>query len=103
VASKITGFGWTGRDASGKEGLMKLSVKGFFLAGGILWAASVFIMTLMAMAGYGSMSGLMAIKCYYLGYRVSFFGGIVGAIWGFFDSGIACAIFAALYNKFAGE
>lgn len=82
---------------------MKLSVKGFFLAGGILWAASMFVLTLMALRGYGSMSGLMVIKYYYLGYNVSLLGSIVGAIWGFFDAGIACAIFAALYNKFAGE
>ncbi len=49
------------------------------------------------------MSALMGIKSYYLGYSVSAIGSIIGAIWGFFDCGIGCAIFAALYNKFAAK
>jgi hypothetical protein len=28
-------------------------------------------------------------------------GSLIGAVYGFFDAGIGCAVFAVLYNKFA--
>jgi hypothetical protein len=38
----------------------------------------------------------------YYGYTVSWFGAIVGTIWGFFDGLIGGAVFALLYNKLCG-
>ena len=35
----------------------------------------------------------------YIGYSFTPMGSIIGAVWGFFDWGIAGAIFAWLYNK----
>jgi len=86
---------------TGKEAEMKLDVKGFALAGGILWGASVFLITWMKIIGYGS--ALDVIKSYYIGYSVTPLGSIIGAVYGFFDFGIACAIFALLYNKLAKQ
>jgi hypothetical protein len=78
---------------------MKLNVKGFFLAGGILWAASMFILTWFSIWGYGSDTAASMAKSYYIGYDVTPLGSIIGAVYGFFDAGIGCAIFAAIYNK----
>jgi hypothetical protein len=83
--------------------MMKLNVKAFALAGGIIWGASMFVLTWLALWGYGSMDAAGMAKSYYIGYSVSPIGSIIGAVYGFFDMGIACAIFALLYNKFAGR
>jgi hypothetical protein len=82
---------------------MKLSVKGFALAGGIMWAAWLFILTWMSLWGYGGVDALSVVKSYYIGYSVSPIGSVIGAVYGFFDMGIGCAIFALLYNKFAAR
>jgi len=80
---------------------MKLDVKGFALAGGILWGLSVFTITWLKIAGYGS--ALEVIKSYYLGYTVTPLGSAIGAVYGFFDAGIGCLLFAILYNKLSKE
>ncbi len=82
-----------------KEGKMKLSVKAFALAGGILWGLAVFILTWLKIMGYGG--ELTLIKSYYIGYSVTPLGSVIGAVYGFFDAGIGCAIFVLLYNKLA--
>ncbi|MFC1576825.1 bacteriophage holin [Candidatus Omnitrophota bacterium] len=79
---------------------MKLDVKAFALAGGILWGASLFILTWMEIAGYGSAGAASLVKSYYIGYSVSPLGSVIGAVYGFFDAGIGCVIFALIYNKF---
>ena len=84
-----------------KEVEMKLDVKGFALAGGILWGASVFLITWMKILGYGATLDL--IKSYYIGYSVTPLGSLIGAVYGFFDLGVGCLIFALLYNKLAKE
>ena len=78
---------------------MKLNVKAFGLAGGIIWSASIFILTWLGIWGYGSMNAASMARAYYIGYSVSPAGSIIGAIYGFFDAGIGCALFALLYNR----
>ena len=39
----------------------------------------------------------------YIGYAPSFFGGIIGGLWGFFDGLIGAAAFAWLYNRMAAR
>ncbi len=78
---------------------MKLDVKAFGLAGGILWGASIFLLTWLGMLGYGSPEAADIAKAYYVGYSVTPLGSVIGAVYGFFDAGIACVIFAFLYNK----
>ena len=79
---------------------MKLNVKAFGLAGGILWGASVFALTWLSIAGYGSQDTAEIAKAYYIGYSLTPIGSLIGAVYGFFDAGIACILFALLYNKF---
>ena len=79
--------------------MLKLDIKAFSLAGGILWSAGVFIMGLSAM-GCGYCYKFVAwLGNFYLGYSASVVGSIIGAVWAFVDAGIGCAIFAWLYNK----
>jgi hypothetical protein len=40
---------------------------------------------------------------FYFGYTYSWFGGIIGLIWGFVDGLICGGIFAWLYNKLAAS
>ena len=82
---------------------MKLNVKAFALAGGILWGASMFILTWLGIWGYGSAEAAEIARSYYLGYAVTPIGSLIGAVYGFFDAGIGCAIFVLLYNKLAGS
>ena len=82
---------------------MKLNVKAFAFAGGILWGASMFILTWLTMRGYGNIDAASIVKSYYIGYTVSPIGSVIGAIYGFFDAGICLAIFALIYNKLAGK
>ena len=79
---------------------MKLDVKAFGLAGGTLWGASMFALTWVGILGYGSLNAASIAKTYYIGYSVTPVGSIVGAVYGFFDAGIGCALLALLYNKF---
>jgi len=77
----------------------KLNVKAFALAGGILWGASMFILTWLEIAGYGSVVASIMVKSYYIGYSVTPIGSVIGAVYGFVDAGIGCGIFALIYNK----
>lgn len=81
---------------------MKLNVKAFGLACGIIWGASLFCFGLLAMVAPGYCADFVhAIGSKYLGYNISFIGSIIGAVWGFIDAGIGGAILAWLYNKLA--
>jgi len=82
----------------------QLNVKAFALTGGILWGLGVFIMTWWVMMFTGNTGDPTIIgKMYYIGYSISPIGSVIGAVYGFFDVGIFCAIFALLYNKIAGK
>jgi len=82
---------------------MKLNVKAFALAGGILWGSSMFVLTWFSIWGYGSIEAASVAKSYYIGYTVSPVGSLLGAVYGFLDVGIGTAIFALLYNKLTGK
>jgi hypothetical protein len=78
---------------------MRLNVAAFGLAGGILWSAGMFVLTWLGISGYGSLNAASIAKAYYVGYSVSPAGSIIGAIYGFFDAGMGCALLALLYNR----
>lgn len=78
---------------------MKLDVKAFALTGGIIWSASIFVLTWLGILGYGNVDAAAIARSYYIGYSVTPAGSILGAIYGFFDAGIACLLFALMYNK----
>lgn len=80
---------------------MKLSVKALGLSLGILWAASLVIMGIVAILvpDYG-LNFVNAVGTKYIGYAATAPGIIIGAVWGFVDAGIGGVVLAWLYNKF---
>lgn len=82
---------------------MKLNVKALALACGIVWGLSVFLLTYWYLIfGHPGLT-LDKLRNIYFGYSVTWFGGIVGLIWGFIDGFIGGAFLAWLYNKFTKE
>jgi len=78
---------------------MALDIKGFAIAGGVLWAIYMFLMALISGATDYGIGFVYALGNLYVGYQPGILGAIVGAIYGFTDAAIGCAIFAWLYNK----
>jgi hypothetical protein len=79
---------------------MKLNVKAFGLACGIIWGGLMLILGLGAMMGWGE-DVVNFISRIYVGYQASFLGAMIGLIWGFVDAFVGGVIFAWLYNKLA--
>jgi len=80
---------------------MQINTRACALAGGVLWAGALFFLALTAQWwGWGD-TWVQVLSDLYLGYAPGFVGGIIGAVWGFFDLLIGCALFARLYNMFA--
>ncbi len=83
---------------------MKFKPTALGLALGTLWGVSVLIMTwVIVLEGRHHGHTLITLSNFYLGYTVSYLGGIVGLVWGFVDGYIGGHIFAMLYNRFAKE
>ena len=80
----------------------KLNVKAFALACGILWALGVLILTWYLILLEGASDDKLFLGRFYLGYRVTPVGSLIGMVWAFFDAGVGGAIFAWLYNKLLG-
>ena len=80
---------------------MKLDVKAFGLACGILWAVAYAFLAVLTMTnGYGSEITTFLAK-YYLGSGATPQGVVIGAVWAFADAGIGGIVRAWLYNKLA--
>ena len=82
---------------------MKLNVKAFALTCGIIWGAGLFLLTWWIISFEGVTGDVTLIGRLYKGYRISPLGSIIGLIWAFADGLIGGAVFAWLYNLFAGR
>ncbi len=83
---------------------MKLNLKAFALACGLLWGVGVFIMAwwlilLEGMPAEGVPPDPTALGRIYIGFSISPLGSVIGLLWGFVDGAIGGAIFAWLYNR----
>ena len=81
-----------------KEKAMPLSVGGFGVALGLVWAISMLFAGWVSIYGWGSLF-VNTMSSVYIGYVPSFGGGIVGAIWGFVDGFIGGVLLAFFYNR----
>lgn len=81
---------------------MRLNVKAFALAGGIVWGAAIMLLTFWILIRGSSGLTLAKLSNVYLGYSVSVAGAFIGLVWGFIDGLIGGALFAWLYNKLSG-
>ncbi|HEQ98755.1 MAG TPA: hypothetical protein ENO22_05375 [candidate division Zixibacteria bacterium] len=82
---------------------MRLNVKAFALACGLIWGLGLMAITWWVILFEGATRDLMALGHVYRGFNVSPLGSVFGLIWGFFDGLIGGAIFAWLYNLIAGQ
>lgn len=79
---------------------MKLNAWGLGLAGGILWAAALFITTWISLfTGYASL-WLTVMMDMYPGFDISVPGSFIGLAYGFIDGFIGLFLLAWLYNHF---
>jgi hypothetical protein len=83
------------------EVVMKLNVKAFALAFGLIWGLGLFLLTWWVIGFEGSTHEMTLIGHIYRGYNISPGGSVLGLIWGFADGFVGGAIFAWLYNAIA--
>lgn len=81
---------------------MKLNVKAFALALGLIWGVGLFLLTWWIIAFEGSTGEPTLIGMVYRGYTISPLGSVIGLVWGLPDGLIGGAIFAWLYNLLVG-
>ncbi|PIR97900.1 MAG: hypothetical protein COT89_02410 [Candidatus Colwellbacteria bacterium CG10_big_fil_rev_8_21_14_0_10_42_22] len=85
---------------------MKLNPKAFGLACGSIWGALMALMTIINLIPmFGGYAGemLLVFAGIYPGYTISWFGVLIGAIYGFIDAFIGGWLFVWVYNKFDKE
>jgi len=82
-----------------KEKPAKFNVLGLALGVGIYWGLSMVIAGWTSIFGWGN-AFVDVMASIYIGYEISFIGGIIGGIWGFVDGFIAGAVVAFFYNVF---
>lgn len=80
---------------------MKLRVRAFGLATGVVAGLFVFILTLVSL-WFGRGETIDALVVPFPGFSRSVGGAIMGLIWGFVDGFIGGALLAWLYNRFVG-
>lgn len=78
---------------------MKLCIKAFALAVGLLWGIGLFCLTWWIIYFDGPTGDRTTIGRVYRGYNISPIGSLFGLVWGFFDGFCGGVIFAWLYNK----
>jgi fermentation-respiration switch protein FrsA (DUF1100 family) len=77
---------------------MKLNVKAFALACGIVWGLGVFMLAWWIMLFEGATGEPTLIGQVYRGFNISPLGSVIGLAWALVDGTIAGAIVAWLYN-----
>lgn len=77
---------------------MKLNVKAFGLACGLIWGIGLFVLTWWIIAFEGPTGEITFIGRVYRGYSITASGSLLGLAWGFADGLIGGVIFAWLYN-----
>ncbi|HUX32558.1 MAG TPA: bacteriophage holin [Gemmatimonadaceae bacterium] len=82
---------------------MKLNVKAFGMACGLMWGLTLFIATWWVIMRTGASGSPTMIGRVYIGYTVSTVGSFIGLAWGLVDGWIGGMIFAWLYNWFVDK
>lgn len=78
---------------------MKLDLKAFSLACGILWGSALFLVTWWIILLDGASGNPTWLGLVYRGYNISALGSLIGFAWGFVDGLIGGAVLAWLYNR----
>ena len=80
---------------------MKLNVKAFALASGLIWGFGMFFLTWWLIILEGNTPAPCLLNRMYPGYTFTPVGSIIGLVWGFIDAGFGGLIFAWIYNLLA--
>jgi hypothetical protein len=78
---------------------MKLNIKAFALSCGIIWGSSILVLTFWLLILDSNGRIINDLGNIYIGYSLTWLGGVIGMIWGFVDGLISGAFFSWLYNK----
>ena len=81
---------------------MQLNVKAFALACGLIWGLGLLVLTWWIILLDGPSSDPTFISRLYRGYTITPVGSLIGLAWAAVDGAIGGAVFAWLYNRFAG-
>jgi hypothetical protein len=76
---------------------MRLGVKQFSLAAGLVWGVAILLVTLVA-AARGIGNQLSHLSAIFPGYEVSYVGSAIGLVYGFVSGAIAGFVFVEMYN-----
>lgn len=82
---------------------MKLHVRSFGLACGILIGLALFLITWWIILTKGLSRETTIVGQFYIGYNISPLGSLIGLVWGFVEGWLGGMLFAWLYNRFAGR
>ena len=82
---------------------MKLNIKAFALTAGIFYGLFLLVITWWMILLDGASGDATLIGKVYRGYSISIPGSFVGLAWGFVDGTVMGALFAWVYNYFAGK
>ena len=82
---------------------MKLNVKAFALACGLVWGFGVFCLAWWIMLFEGATGEVTILGHLYRGFNISPLGSVIGLVWALADGAIGGAIFAWLYNVLTGK
>lgn len=79
---------------------MKLNIRAFALACGLLWGLGLFALTWWIILFDGSIAGPTFLGRIYRGFEITPIGSVIGLAWALVDGLVGGAIFAWLYNVF---
>ncbi len=82
---------------------MELSLKKFSISAAIIWGTYILIIGWLATAGWGNHQMVNVISSLYIGFKPTFFGSIIGCLWGILDGLVGGYLFVNLYNRFFGN
>lgn len=82
---------------------MKLNVKAFAIAFGLVWGFGIFALTWWIIAFEGATGEVTLIGHVYRGFNISPLGSLIGLAWGLVDGALGGMIFAWLYNLLAAR
>jgi hypothetical protein len=82
---------------------MKLNVKAFGLAVGVVWGLIILAVTLVLTVKATGGEHISRLNVFYPGYDLSYLGALIGLVWSLVYGFVAGAILAWVYNKVAGD
>lgn len=81
----------------------KIDAVRFGLAGGLITALCIFVLTLVASASGFGLGALNILKSVFVGYDISVFGSLIGAIFGFMAGFTKLFLIGFVYNLLGSE